>query len=90
MRSTFFLVIGLLLVVGFLFARERLRLAFKIGSILYFGVLIFRFAVFTHADPDNLLDLATILAVFGALWLAAWGATTLVLRYRKRRLGDET
>ena len=33
MKSTLFLAVGLLLVIGLLFARERLRLAFKVGAI---------------------------------------------------------
>ena len=89
MKSTLLFAVGILLVIGILFARERLKLAFKVGSILYLGLLIVRFAIFARADPDNLVDLATILAVFGLVWLAAWGLTTLAVRYRRRRMSDK-
>lgn len=84
MRSTLFFTIAILLVLGILFARDRLRLAFQVGAALYAVTLVFRFFVFSRADPDNLVDLATVLAVFGLVWLIAWGLTTAVLRHRRR------
>ena len=88
MRSLLF-ALAILLALGAVFARDRLKLAFRVGAALYAVVLVFRFFVFSRADPDNLLDLASVLAVFALFWLAAWGLTTAILRHRKRAVKNE-
>lgn len=90
MRSLLFAV-AILLALGVIFARERVKLAFQVGAALYGVILVFRFLVFSRTDPENLQDLAAVLLVFGLFWLAAWGLTALILRYRKQRgaRGDE-
>ena len=85
MRSTLFLSVAILLALGVLFARDRLKLAFKVGAVLYAVLLAVRFAIFGRTDADNLIDLLTVLAIFGLIWLAAWAATTAILRHRARR-----
>jgi hypothetical protein len=84
MRSTLFLAVGILLVLGIFFARDRLKRAFQIGAVLYAIVLVFRFLVFGLGDPDNLLDILVVFAAFFLIWLIAWGGTRAVLRYRAR------
>ena len=83
MRTLLFTV-AILLALGVLFARERLKLAFQVGAVLYGVVLVFRFFLFSRTDPENLADLASVLAIFGLFWLAAWGLTMGILRYRRR------
>jgi hypothetical protein len=87
MRSSLFVAVAILLVLGILFARDRLKLAFKVGAMLYGVVLVFRFLLFSSADPDNLADLAVVLAIFALFWVAAWAVTTAILR---RRTGQGT
>jgi hypothetical protein len=88
MRSLLFTV-AILLALGVIFARDRLKLAFQVGAALYAVVLVFRFFLFSRTDPENLLDLASVLVVFALFWLAAWGLTTAILRYRRRATSDE-
>ncbi len=85
MRSALFVSIAILLVLGVLFARERLKLAFRVGAVLYAVLLVVRFIIFGRADSDSLLDLLTVMAIFGLIWLAAWLATNAILRARARR-----
>ena len=84
MRSTLFLALGILLVLGIFFARDRVKQAFQVGAVLYGIVLVFRFLVFGLGDPDNFLDIVVVLAAFFLVWLIAWGGTRAVLRYRAR------
>jgi hypothetical protein len=84
MRSTLFLSVAILLVLGIFFARDRLRLAFQVGAVLYAIVLVARFAIYSSTDPDTLLELAAILGIFGLVWLVFWGLTQAILRYRAR------
>lgn len=84
MRSTLFLAVGILLVLGIFFARDRVKRAFQIGAVLYAVVLVFRFLVFGVGDPDNMLDLVVIIGAFFVIWLIAWAGTQAVLRYRAR------
>ena len=84
MRSTLFLAVGILLVLGIFFARDRVKRAFQIGAVLYAIVLVFRFLVFGVGDPDNMLDLVVIIGAFFVIWLIAWAGTQAVLRYRAR------
>ena len=88
MRSLLFAV-AILLALGMVFARERVKLAFQVGAALYGVILIFRFLVFSRTDPENLFDLAAVLAIFGLLWVAAWGLTRLILRHRKRAASNK-
>ena len=84
MRNTLFLALGILLVLGIVFARDRVKRAFQIGAVLYGIVLAFRFLVFGLGDPDNFLDLVVVFVVFFLVWLAAWAGTRAVLRHRAR------
>jgi len=86
-RSLLFAV-AILLALGVIFARERVKLAFQVGAVLYGVILVFRFLVFSRTDPENLQDMAAVLVIFGLFWLAAWGLTQAILRYRKRAAGD--
>jgi uncharacterized membrane protein HdeD (DUF308 family) len=84
MRSTLFLAVGILLVLGIFFARDRVKQAFQVGAVLYAVILVFRFLLFGIGDPDNFLDLVVIFAAFFLVWAIAWGGTRAVLRYRER------
>jgi peptidoglycan biosynthesis protein MviN/MurJ (putative lipid II flippase) len=84
MRSTLFLAVGILLVLGIFFARDRVKQAFQVGAVLYAVVLVFRFLLFGFGDPDNFLDVAVIFAAFFVVWLLAWGGTRAILRRRER------
>ena len=84
MRNTLFLALGILLVLGIFFARDRVKRAFQIGAVLYGIVLVFRFLVFGLGDPDNFLDIVVVFAAFFLVWLIAWGGTRAVLRHRER------
>ena len=85
MRSALFVSIAILLALGVLFARERLKLAFRVGAALYAVLLVARFIMFGRTDSDSLLDLLTVMAIFCLIWLAAWVATNAILRARARR-----
>jgi peptidoglycan biosynthesis protein MviN/MurJ (putative lipid II flippase) len=84
MRNTLLLAVGILIVLGVFFARDRVKRAFQIGAVLYAVILVFRFLVFGIGDPDNFLDVLVIFAAFFLVWLIAWGGTRAVLRYRER------
>lgn len=84
MRNTLFLAVGILLVLGIFFARDRVKQAFQVGAVLYAIVLVFRFLVVGFGDPDNFLDLLIVFAAFFLVWLIAWGGTRAVLRYRAK------
>jgi len=84
MRNTLFLALGILLVLGIFFARDRVKRAFQIGAVLYAIILVFRFLVFGLGDPDNFLDLAVVFGLFFLVWLVAWAGTRAALRYRER------
>jgi hypothetical protein len=84
MRNTLFLALGILLVLGIFFARDRVKQAFQVGAVLYAVVLVFRFLIFGLGDPDNFLDIVIVLAAFFLVWLIAWGGTRAVLRHRAR------
>ena len=78
------LVVGILLLVGIVFARDRVKRAFQLGALLYAIVLAVRFLVFGFGDPDNFLDIMVVVGVFFLIWLVAWGGTQLLLRARQR------
>ncbi len=84
MRSGLLLAAAILLGLGILFARDRLKRAFQIGAFLYAALLVFRFAVFGRADADYVGDLLLVLSIFGLIWLVAWLVTTAILRHRAR------
>ena len=88
MSKTLFLAVGILLALGVIFARSRLKRAFQLGAGLYAIVLVARFLFFgLSGDSDTVFDLLTVVAVFFLVWLVAWGATQAVLRYRSGRPG---
>ncbi len=84
MRSTLFLAVAILLGLGLFFARDRVRLAFQVGAVLYAITLVVRFLIFGFGDADDVPALLTIVAVFFLIWLAAWWATNAILRRRER------
>jgi hypothetical protein len=83
-RSTLFLAVAILLGLGLFFARDRVRLAFQVGAVLYAITLVIRFLIFGVGDADNVLALVTIVAGFFLVWLVAWWGTNVVLRRRER------
>ncbi len=84
MRSTLFLAVAILLGLGLFFARDRVRLAFQVGAVLYAVTLVVRFVIFGFGDADDALGLLTIVAVLFLIWLAAWWGTNEILRRRAR------
>jgi hypothetical protein len=84
MRSTIFLALAIMLGLGIFFARDRLRLAFQVGAVLYAITLVIRFAMFGIGDDDNLVVLLSAGAVFFLIWLGAWAGTNAILRRRER------
>lgn len=84
MRNTILLAGFLLLLLGVVFARDRVKRAFQIGAVLYAISLVLRFLVFGMGDRDSLLDLLTIGAVFFMIWLVANAIVETVLRRRER------
>jgi len=80
--KTLLLIVGILLALGVIFARNRLKRAFQIGAALYAVVLVVRLILFGLGDLDNLTALVTIAAIFFLIWLVAWGGTQAVLKYR--------
>ena len=82
--KTLLLVVGIMLALGVVFARDRVKRAFQLGAMLYAVVLVARLVIFGLGDSDNLLDLATVGAAFFLIWVVAWAATQAVLRYRAR------
>lgn len=84
MRNNLLLALGILIVLGLFFARDRVKRAFQIGAVLYAIILVIRFLLFGFGDPDNFFDVVVIFAAFFLVWLIAWGGTQAVLRYRER------
>ncbi len=84
MRSSLLLAVAILLGLGVLFARDRIRRAFQIGAMLYAIVLVFRFVMFGRLESDNMGDLLLVLSIFGLIWLAGWLITAAILRHRAR------
>ena len=84
MRNLLFLLVGLTIVLGLYFARDRVKQAFQIGAVLYAIVLVFRFLIFGFGDPDNFVDVLAVFATFFLVWLAAWLGTRALLRRRER------
>ena len=84
MRSTLFLAVAILLGLGLFFARDRVRVAFQVGAVLYAITLVIRFIIFGFGDADDALAILTIVAFFFLIWLAAWWGTNAVLRRRER------
>jgi hypothetical protein len=84
MRNAIVLAGFLLLILGVFLARDRVRVAFQIGAVLYAVSLVIRFFIFGLGDRDNLLDLLTIFAVFFMIWLVARAIVEAVLRRRAR------
>ncbi len=84
MRSTLFLAVAILLGLGLFFARDRVRLAFQVGAVLYAITLVVRFFIFGFGDADDALGIVTIAAVFFLIWLGAWWGTNAILRRRER------
>jgi hypothetical protein len=84
MRSGLLLAVALLLGLGLMFARDRLKRAFQVGALLYAVVLVFRFALFGRADSDYVGDLLLVLSIFGLIWLVAWLVTHAILCHRTR------
>ena len=84
MRNTLLLAVGILLVLGIFFARDRVKQAFQVGAVLYAIVLVFRFLVVGFGDPENFLDLLIVFAAFFLVWVIAWAGTRAVLRYRAK------
>ena len=82
--KTLLLVVGIMLALGVVFARDRVKRAFQLGAAIYAVVLLARLVIFGLGDSDNLLDLATVGGVFFLLWVVAWAATQAVLRHRAR------
>jgi hypothetical protein len=87
MRQTLLLVVGIMLALGIIFARDRLKRAFQIGAALYAVVLVVRFVIFGLGDADNLLDLITVGGIFFLVWLVAWAATRFILNARDQSEG---
>ena len=83
MRSTLLLAVLMLLLLGVVFARDRLKLAFRVGIVLYLVLMVFRFLVFGRSDWENVDDVVGLLAVFGLIWLAGWLITGAILRQRR-------
>ena len=83
MRSTLLLAVLMLLLLGVVFARDRLKLAFRVGIVLYLLLMVFRFLVFGRSDWENVDDVVGLLAVFGLIWLAGWLITGAILRQRR-------
>jgi len=81
---TLLLVLGVLIALGMIFARDRVKRAFQLGAALYAIVLVARLLLYGLGDNDNLFDLLTIVAVFFLIWAIAWAGTQAVLRYRER------
>ena len=84
MRSTIFMSVAILLALGLFFARDRVRIAFQVGAVLYAITLVGRFVMFGVGDDDNVVILLSVGAVFFLIWLAAWAGTNAILRRRER------
>jgi hypothetical protein len=84
MRNALLLAGFLLLLLGVFFARDRVKLAFQLGAVLYAISLVVRFLIFGFGDRDNLLDVLTIGAIFFMIWLVARAIVEAVLRRRER------
>ena len=89
MRSTLLLAVLMLLLLGVVFARDRLKLAFRVGIVLYLMLMVFRFLVFGRSDLENVDDVVGLLAVFGLIWLAGWLITGAILRQRRVTRSEE-
>ena len=82
--KTLLLVAGIMLALGVVFARSRVKRAFQVGAAIYAVVLVARLVIFGLGDSESLLDLVTVVAVFFLIWLVVWAGTQAALRHRAR------
>ena len=75
-----FVVLGL----GIYFARDRVRVAFQVGAILYVISIVVRFFIFGFGDRDDLLNVIVVAGVLLVIWLVARGVVEAILERRKR------
>jgi hypothetical protein len=79
------LAILIVMAICFFFARDRLRLALKVGIALYALLYIARIAFYGRGDAESLTDLIILLAVFGALWAIGWLTVNAILARRRQQ-----
>lgn len=85
MRNLLLLLGFLLLAAGIYFARDRVRVAFQIGAVLYVISIVARFFIFGFGDSDNLLTVIIVAGVLLVIWLVARGIVEAILDQRRRK-----
>ncbi len=90
MRNALLLAGFVLLVLGIFLARDRLRLAFQIGAVLYAISVVARFFIFGFGDRDDLLNVIVVAAVMLVIWLVTKAIVEAILERRNRAQGPPT
>jgi hypothetical protein len=90
MRKALLLAGFVVLILGIFFARDRLRLAFQIGAVLYVISIVARFFIFGFGDSDDLLNVIVVAGVLLVIWLIARAIVEAILERRKRAQGPPT
>ena len=90
MRSALVLAGFLVLVLGIFLARDRLRLAFQVGAVLYVISVVVRFFIFGFGDRDDVLNVIIVAGVMLVIWLVTKAIVEAILERRKRVQGPPT
>jgi hypothetical protein len=90
MRNALLLAGFLVLVIGMFVARDRLRVAFQVGAVLYAISVVARFFVFGFGDRDDLLNVIVVASVMLIIWLVTKGIVEAILERRRRNRAPPT
>jgi hypothetical protein len=90
MRSVLLLAGFVLLALGIFFARDRLRVAFQVGAVLYVISIVARFFIFGVGDHDDLLNAIVVVGILFIIWLVTKAIVEAILKRRKRAQGPPT
>jgi cytochrome c biogenesis factor len=85
MRNALLLAGLLVLVLGMFLARDRVRLAFQVGAVLYAVSIVVRFFIFGFGDRDDVLNVIVVGAVMLLIWLVTKAIVEAILERRRRK-----
>jgi len=83
MKATILTALTVGLVLVFFFYRRRLKLAILVAGGIYLGLTLGRF-ILLRDEGDRFAELAVVIGVLGATWLAM-NLLTRLLQSRRRR-----
>ena len=85
LKFVLFLLVVFLVISAWGIIKRRLKLAFKVAAVVYAISFLIRLARI-GIDEQRATELGIVTAAFVAFWVLAWGATTLIARWRGNRV----